>query len=84
MARNLPGNGYERQTSVAGTPEERAAKAAELLDLEKEVRGAARAAETPEDEARAADLLARLGDALRYTDLDIEEKNYDDVPVRGR
>src|SRR5437867_2989945 len=28
------------------------------------------------------DILTRLGDAFRYTDLDIEEKNYDGVPVR--
>src|SRR5438093_5473956 len=28
------------------------------------------------------DILTRLGDAFRYTDLDIEEKNYEGVPVR--
>lgn len=28
------------------------------------------------------DILTRLGDAFRYTDLDIEEKNYGGVPVR--
>jgi hypothetical protein len=28
------------------------------------------------------DILTRLGDAFRYEDLDIEERNYDDVSVR--